>query len=63
MVETVRALPYIIISSKYAKKSYRDKQHIAMVLGLSGNLFPDPDVVEAILRPAEGERKRVLDLG
>ncbi|PVF95576.1 S-adenosyl-L-methionine-dependent methyltransferase [Serendipita vermifera] len=40
-----------------------DKQHIAMVLGLSGNLYPDPDVVEAILRPAEGERKRVLDLG
>ncbi|PVG04450.1 S-adenosyl-L-methionine-dependent methyltransferase [Serendipita vermifera] len=39
-----------------------NKQHVAVVLGLSG-LYPDPDLVHAVLAPGNGEPKRILDLG
>ena len=41
---------------------HRNKQHTAIVLGLGG-LFPDPETVQAILAPEEGEKKRILDIG
>lgn len=40
----------------------RDKQHMAIKLGLDG-LFPAPEVVYAILAPQEGVKKRIVDLG
>lgn len=40
----------------------RNKQHIAIVIGL-GAMYPVPDVVRSILAPKEGETKRILDLG
>jgi hypothetical protein len=41
---------------------HRNKQHIAIVLGLGG-LYPEPETVEAVLAPSDGEKKRILDLG
>jgi hypothetical protein len=40
----------------------RNKQHIAVTLALGG-LYPARDVVQAILRPQDGEKKAILDLG
>jgi hypothetical protein len=40
----------------------RNKQHTAIILGLGG-LYPEPETVQAILAPEEGETKRILDLG
>jgi hypothetical protein len=40
----------------------RNKQHLAIVLGLGG-LYPEPETVQAILAPSDGEKKRILDLG
>lgn len=40
----------------------RDKQHIAVVLGLGG-LYPAKDTVRALLAPQTGEQKAILDLG
>jgi hypothetical protein len=41
---------------------YRNKQHIAIVLGLDG-LYPAPETVQVVLAPSDGEKKRILDLG
>ncbi|PVG04207.1 S-adenosyl-L-methionine-dependent methyltransferase [Serendipita vermifera] len=40
----------------------RDKQHVALSMGL-GSLYPDPEVVEAVLAPGDGPRKLVADIG
>jgi hypothetical protein len=40
----------------------RNKQHIGIVLGLGG-LYPEPETVQAVLAPSDGEQKRILDLG
>lgn len=39
-----------------------NKQHLAHIIGLGG-LYPCPEQVEAHLAPAEGEPKRILDVG
>ncbi|KAG8868469.1 hypothetical protein FRC20_003315 [Serendipita sp. 405] len=39
-----------------------EKQHIAVVIGLGG-LYPAKEEVQAVLKPQEGETKRILDLG
>jgi hypothetical protein len=49
-------------ASRNAPSPRRNKQHTAIVLGLGG-LFPDPETVQAILAPEDGEKKRILDLG
>jgi hypothetical protein len=41
---------------------HRNKQHTAIVLGLGG-LYPEPETVQALLAPNDGEKKRILDLG
>jgi hypothetical protein len=43
-------------------KSRRDKQHRALVLALEG-LYPEPEVVRAVLAPEDGITKRIVDLG
>jgi hypothetical protein len=35
---------------------------VAVVLGLNG-LYPDPDLVHAVLAPENGVTKRILDVG
>ena len=42
--------------------SGRDKQHRGITLGLGG-LYPEPEVVRAILAPQDGVTKRIVDLG
>jgi hypothetical protein len=39
-----------------------NKQHTAVTLALGG-LYPAGDVVQAVLRPQDGEKKAILDLG
>lgn len=39
-----------------------NKQHLAITLALGG-LYPAQETVQAVLAPAEGERKKILDLG
>lgn len=39
-----------------------DKQHIALGLAM-GDLTPCPDIVDAVLAPVDGGRRRVLDIG
>jgi hypothetical protein len=40
----------------------RDKQHKGITLGLGG-LYPEPEVVRAILAPQDGVTKKIIDLG
>ena len=46
-----------------SRKHHRNKQHVAVTLGLSNHLYPAPEVVKSILRPEPGNKKRILDLG
>ncbi|PVG04486.1 S-adenosyl-L-methionine-dependent methyltransferase [Serendipita vermifera] len=39
-----------------------DKQHVALVIGL-GALYPEKEVVRALLAPEPGVQKKILDLG
>ena len=45
-----------------SRRKPRDRQHLAHVIGLGG-LYPCPEQVEALLAPAQGETKYILDLG
>lgn len=40
----------------------RDKQHIALVLGMGG-LTPCQEIVDAILTPQNDEQRSVMDIG
>ena len=46
-----------------SRKRRRNRQHVAITLGLSNHLYPAPEVVKAVLRSEPGKRRRILDLG
>jgi hypothetical protein len=56
----VRAVVLLSLGLKLI--SQRDKQHRGITLGLGG-LYPEPEVVRAILAPEDGVTKRIIDLG
>jgi hypothetical protein len=42
---------------------FSDKQHVYQCVGLRGDLYPRPEMVDFILRPEPGVEKKVLDTG
>jgi hypothetical protein len=52
----------LCLSNRDSRGPHRNKQHIAFVLGVGG-LYPNAEIVRAVLAPQEGTQKKILDLG